>query len=90
MRLQRFSEESGTGELFTSYLYRSIRWILKARPALNMLCQNKSHGIEGGSRIQEGRTEVMLSKAARGDRKLDANGCRGASWSKELTATPRS
>ena len=52
MRLQRFSEE--------------IRWLFEARPALNMLCQNKSHAIEGGSRLQEGRTEVTPSMAARG------------------------
>ena len=31
--LQRFSEE--------------IRWLFEARPALNMLCQNKSHGVDG-------------------------------------------
>ena len=32
----------------------------------------------------------MPSKVAGGDRKLGANGCRGASWSEELTATPQS
>ena len=39
----------------------------------------KSHAVEGGSRLQEGRTEVMPSMAARSDRKLGVNGCRGAS-----------
>ena len=52
-----------------------------------MPCQNKNHAIEGNSRLQEGRTEVVQSMVARGDRKLRANDCRGASWS-ELTATP--
>ena len=32
----------------------------------------------------------MSSKAARGNRKLGVSGRRGASWSEELTATPRS
>ena len=47
---------------------------------------------KGSSRLQElkGRTEVMPSMAARGYWKLGANGCRGASWSEELTATQRS
>ena len=58
-----------------------------------MLCQNKSHAIEGGSRLQEGQTEVMPSKAARGDWKLGANCCWGTLRSEErlvasLTATP--
>ena len=75
MRLQHFSEE--------------ICWIFEARSVLNMLCKNKSHAIEGGSRLQEGRREVIPSMAARSERKLGANGCRGASWS-ELAATPRS
>ena len=39
MRLQRFSEE--------------IRWLFEARPALNMLCQNQSHAVNGGSRLLE-------------------------------------
>ena len=41
------------------------RWLFETRPALNMLRQAKD----------------MPSRAARGDRKLGANGCRGASWS---------
>ena len=51
----------------------------------------KSHAVECGSRLQElkVRTEVMPSMVAR-NRKLGANGCRGASWSEELAATPRS
>ena len=52
MSLQRFLEE--------------IRWLFEARPALNMLCQNKIHAIEGGSKLQEGRPEVTPSMAARG------------------------
>ena len=32
----------------------------------------------------------MSSMAARRDRNLEANRCRGASWSEELTASPRS
>ena len=76
-------------KLFTPYVYRSISWLFEARLALNMLCQDKRHAGEGGSRLEEGRTEVMPSKAARSDRKLGANGCREAPWSKELTATLR-
>ena len=40
----------------------------------------------GGLRLHElkGRTEVMPSMAAQGDRKLGAIGCRGASWSEQL------
>ena len=45
-----------------------IRWFLAAKPALNTPCQDKG----------------MPSRAARGDRKLGADGCRGTSWSKEL------
>ena len=44
------------------------RWLYEARPASNMPCQDKG----------------MRSRAARGDRKLGANGCRGASWSEQL------
>ena len=60
-------------------------WLFEARPALNMPCQDK-HAVEGGSRLYElkGRTEVMLSMAARGYWKLGAIGCRGASWSEQL------
>ena len=43
-------------------------WLFEARPVSNMPCQDKD----------------MLSRAARGDRKIGANGCRGASWSKDL------
>ena len=43
-------------------------WFLTARPALNMPCQAKG----------------MPPRAARGDRKLGAIGCRGASWSEQL------
>ena len=80
-KLQRFLEE--------------ICWLFEARPALNMLCQNKSHAIEGGSRLQEGRMEVMPSMTSRGDRKLGANGCWGTLCSEKrlvasLTATSRS
>ena len=53
--------------------------VLRSWAGLKMPCPNESHAIEGGSRLQEGRTEVMPSMAARGDRKLEANGCRGAS-----------
>ena len=54
------------------------RWLFEARPALNMTCQDKG----------------MPSRAARGDQKLDANGCWGKPWSEErlvasLTANPR-
>ena len=48
-----------------------------------MLYQNKRHAIEGGSRLQEGRTEVTLSMAARGDRKLGATDRGGTLWSEE-------
>ena len=41
------------------------RWHFEARPVLNMPCQNKG----------------MPSRGARGDRKLEANGCWGESWS---------
>ena len=44
------------------------RWLFEARPALNMPCQDKG----------------IPSRAARGDRKLGANGYRGASWSEQL------
>ena len=37
MRLQRFLEE--------------ICWLFEARPALNMLCQNKSPAVDDGSRL---------------------------------------
>ena len=50
------------------------RWLFEAKPVLNISCQDNG----------------MPSKATRGDRKLGANGCREASWSEELTATPRS
>ena len=40
------------------------RWLFEARPTLNMPFQDKG----------------MPPRAARGDRKLVANGCRGASW----------
>ena len=76
-------------KLLTPYVHRSIYWLFEARLALNMLCQDKRHAREGGSRLEEGRTEVMPSKAARSDRELGANACRGAPWSKELTATLR-
>ena len=62
-------------KLFTPYVQRLVRWLFEARPALNMPCQNKSHAIKGGSRLQEGRTEIVPSKVARGDRKLGVNGC---------------
>ena len=67
--LQHFSEE--------------IRWLFEARPALNMPCQNKSPAIEGGSRLQEGRTEVTPSMAARGYRVSGAIDCWGMLWSEE-------
>ena len=72
-----------------------IRWLFEARPALNMLCQNKSHAIEGGSVVQAGQTEATPLMAARGDKMSGANGCWGTLWSEErlvasLTATPRS
>ena len=44
------------------------RWLFEARPALNMPCQDKG----------------MQSRADRGDRKLGANSCRGASCSEQL------
>ena len=72
-------------QLFGSTRFsEEIRWFLEAKSVLNMLYQSKSHAIESGSRVQEGRREVIPSMAARGDRKLGAHGCRGASWS-ELT-----
>ena len=54
---------SGTDE--NIYVVRIVvnRWLFKARPALNMPCQDKG----------------MPSRAARGDRKLGANGCGEAS-----------
>ena len=45
-------------KLFTPYVERSTRWPFEARPALNMQPHNKSHAGVGGSRLQEGRTEV--------------------------------
>ena len=46
----------------------------------------KGHAVESDSRLHElkRRTEVMPSMAVRGDRKLGAVGCRGASWSEQL------
>ena len=44
------------------------RLLFKARPALNMPSQDKG----------------LPSRAARGDRKLGANDCRGSAWSEQL------
>ena len=71
---------------------RKRRTVYAIRIAVNrFFLHTTRHALEGGSRLQElkGRTEVMPTMAAR-DRKLGANGCRGASWSEDLTATPRS
>ena len=48
---------------------------------LRKCCARKSHAVESGSRLQEGRREVTPSMAARGFRISGAIGCRGASWS---------
>ena len=45
-------------------------WLFEARPALNIPCQDKG----------------MPSRAARGDRELGANGCRGAYGASSLAA----
>ena len=45
-------------KLFTPYVERAIRWPFEARPVLNMQPHDKSHAGVGGSRLQEGRTEV--------------------------------
>ena len=68
-----FGIQKTSGGVQAKYLRRIYivvnRWLFEAaRPALIMPCQD----------------EGMPSRAARGDRKLGANGCRGASWSEQL------
>ena len=50
-------------------------------------CAGKILAVEGGLGLYEleGGIEVTSSKATGGDWKLGANGCRGASWSKECS-----
>ena len=62
--------------VFTPYVLRSIVFISDTTRL-----KKKSYTVEGGSRLHElkGRTKVMPSTAARGDRKLGAVGCRGPS-----------
>ena len=53
-----------------SYAVRIVvnRLLFETKPALNMPSQDKG----------------LPSRAARGDRKLGANGCRGSAWSEQL------
>ena len=68
MRLQRFFGGEWYRRVFTPYVLRSIVFL---RYGLFL----KRHAVEGGSRLQEGRTEVIPSMAARDDRKLGVDGC---------------
>ena len=59
------------------------------------MLDQKNHAVERDSRLQEGRTEVTSSMAARDYRMSGAIGCWGTLWSEErlvasLTETPRS
>ena len=77
---------SGTGEICTPVRIAANRRLLEARPASNLPCEDKGMPSRAARGLHElkGRTEIIPSMAARGQWKLGAIRCRGASWREQL------